>query len=130
MAFDSSADNLTMPAYPTRDFFQVYLRAVDGDCPLGSGTTTTSTTSTTLPASSRTPIPANAFVLRPGRLAKLVAKGLTVNPVDPRANGGTLELSGTTGGVSYALPASGWKAVGRARRRDSNSRGRAVAWPC
>jgi hypothetical protein len=113
VAFGSRADNLTVPAYPTQDFTQVYLRAVEGDCPVISSTPTT--TSTTLPpAGSGTPIAAKTVVLRPGRLAKLVAKG-PLAAADPTAVGASLQLSATTGGASFALPASGWKAVGRRR---------------
>jgi Tol biopolymer transport system component len=112
VAFTTNADNLTTPGYGTTDFPQVYLRVVDGECPVG-GTTPTTTTSTTLPPSARTPIPINALVVRPGKFAKLVAKRLTLVVVDPRINGGTLDFSGTTGRASYALPASDWKAIGR-----------------
>jgi hypothetical protein len=122
LAFATSADNLTTPGYLTRDFSQVYLRAVSGECPVlgttGSTTSTTlsptSTTSTTLPpASTGRPISARVVVLRPGRLVKLVAKGLSTLPADPALGDGTLEVRGTTGAVSYVLPASGWKRIGR-----------------
>jgi hypothetical protein len=124
VAFVSNANNLTTPAYASRDFQHVYLRAVDGDCPVGSTTpTTTSTTSTTLPSSARSPIPANALVIRPGKLAKLTAKRLAVGLVDPRADGGTLAFSGTTGDASFPLPASGWKPVGKGKPKGFKFKG-------
>jgi hypothetical protein len=110
VVFASTAVNLTTPAYPTRDFNQIYLRAVDGGC-LASVTT-----STTLPPGSGTSIAAKTVVLRPGRLVKLVAKGLSIPPgalPDPTRGGGTLVVEGTTGSASFPLAASGWKAVGR-----------------
>ena len=110
IAFGSYADNLTTPGYPTHDFEQVYVRDVDGECPASA------TTTTTLPPGSGTPIAANAVVLKPGKVVKLVAKGLSGLPVassDPTSGGGSLTVAGTTGSVSFALPASGWKAIGR-----------------
>jgi hypothetical protein len=112
VAFRSNADDLTTPAYPTQDFGQIHLRDVDGGCP----GLTTATTTTTLPPGSGTPFAANVVVLRPGRLAKLVAKGLPAGSLvaaDPTGAGATLQVSGTTGSASYPLPASGWKPVGR-----------------
>jgi hypothetical protein len=109
VAFESAADNLTMPAYPTRDFRQVYLRGVDDSCLAAVAGTTT----TTLPPGSGTPVAANAVVVKPGRLVKLVAKGVTFGAADPTRGGGRLDVSGTTGSTSFTLPASGWKAVGR-----------------
>ncbi len=108
VAFSSNADNLVTSGYDTRDFSQVYLRVVSGECP-----TPPTTTSTTLPPSSRRPIAARSVVLRAGRLAKLVARRLSPISVDPTLGGGTLEVNGTTGSATYALPPSGWKATGR-----------------
>jgi hypothetical protein len=116
VAFASRADNLTVAGYPTQDFTQIYLRAVEGECPVVS-TTPTTTTTTLPPPGSGTPIAAKTVVLRPGRLAKLVAKGIpgSLAAADPTAGGASLQVSGTTGGASFTLPASGWKAVGRRR---------------
>src|SRR5262249_25570742 len=108
-AFNSAADNLTTPAYPTRDFNQVYLRVVAGECPV--------TTATTLP-SPGTPIPVKTVVLRPGKLVKLVAKGgfaLPTGAAAPTAGGGTLEGGGATGSRGLALPTSG-REPGRRRK--------------
>jgi Tol biopolymer transport system component len=123
VAFDSHADNLTVPAYPTRDFAQVYLRAVTGECPLGG---TSSTTSTTLPPTSAQAIAAKTVVLRPDKLLKLVAKGVSaLSPVaaDPTVGDSVLAVSGTTGSVFFALPQSGWKAVGRRRPKGFKFKG-------
>jgi Tol biopolymer transport system component len=111
VAFDSSADNLVASGYATGDFDQVYLRAAAGECPALPTTTTT-----TLPPAARTPIRAKRMVLRPGRLVKLVARGLSALPAstaDPTVGGGTLDVSGTTGSASWLLDASGWRVVGR-----------------
>ena len=65
-------------------------------------------------------------MLRPGKLLKLVAKGLSAPPitsVDPTRDGGSLNVSGTTGIVSFALPASGWKAVGRRKPKGFKFKG-------
>lgn len=102
LAFDSSADNLVPSGYPTRDFSEAYLRCLPP-----------TTTTTTLPPASRAPIAANTIVLRPGRLVKLVARRLPAITADPTLGGGALEVRGTTGSATYALPASGWKASGR-----------------
>jgi Tol biopolymer transport system component len=110
VAFASRANDLTTPAYATRDFNHIYLRAVDDGC------LPAVTTSTTLPPGSGTAIAAKTVVLRPGRLVKFVAKGLSIPPgalPDPTRGGGTLVVEGTTGSVSFPLAASGWKAVGR-----------------
>ena len=116
VAFASRADNLTVPGYPTQDFTQIYLRAVEGECPVVS-TTPTTTTTTLPPPGSGTPIAAKTVVMRPTRLVKLVAKGLPASlaAADPTVGGATLHVTGTTGSASYSLPASGWKAVGRRR---------------
>jgi Tol biopolymer transport system component len=125
VAFDSVADDLTTLAYPTQDFRQVYLRAMDDGC-LPTVTATTSTTTTTLPPGSGNSIPAKALVLRPGKLVKLVAKGLAAPPitsVDPTRGGGSLNVAGTTGSASFALPPSGWKAVGRRKPKGFKFKG-------
>ena len=69
------------------------------------------------PGSSGTPIPATLVLVRPGRVAKMVASGVAplAAGVDPRMSGGTLSIRGATGAATYALPASGWKPVGRRR---------------
>ena len=110
VAFTSDADGLVPAGYATVDFSHVYLRAVTGDC-----LATTATTSTTLPPGAGSPIPATVVVVRPGRLAKLVAKGFSSLAAlgDPTVGGATFQVRGTAGSASYALPASGWKAVGR-----------------
>jgi Tol biopolymer transport system component len=107
VAFDSRAANLTTPGYPTRDFSQAHLRAMTPDC------SAPPTTTTTLPPATGTPVAARTVVVRPGRLAKLVARAPAAIAADPTLGGGTLVLRGTTGSASYALPATGWKAVGR-----------------
>jgi Tol biopolymer transport system component len=115
IAFDSRADNLTTPSYGTRDFSQVYVRAVTDAC---LATNTPPTTTTTLPpGAGGTPIPATLVMVRPGRVAKMVANGMAplAAGIDPRASGGTLSIRGATGAATYALPASGWKPVGRRR---------------
>jgi hypothetical protein len=125
VAFDSTADDLTDPAYPTQDFAQVYLRAMDDGC-LPTVTATTSTTSTTLSPGSGNAIPAKTLVLRPRKLLKLVARGLSAPPVtslDPAHGGGSLNVSGTTGSVSFALPPSGWKIVGRRKPKGFKFKG-------
>ena len=106
VAFDSQADNLSTPAYATRDFRQVYLRTVTGECPVLPVT----------PLPSGTPIAAKSLVLRPGKLLKFVVippVGLSTLAGDPTAGGGRLAVTGTTGATSYDLPGAGWKAVGR-----------------
>jgi hypothetical protein len=62
------------------------------------------------------PIPLKVVQVRPGRRVQLVAKGPFALPdrasADPRVAGGSLEVSGTTGSVTYALPAAGWIGLG------------------
>jgi Tol biopolymer transport system component len=114
VVFDSFAGNLTTPSYGTRDFTQVYLRAVTDACLAPDAPTTTTTLP---PAAGGTPIAATLVLVRPGRVAKIVANGVTPLPagVDPRTSEGTLSIRGATGAATYALPASGWKPVGRRR---------------
>lgn len=122
IAFDSNASDLTNPSYPTRDFTQVYLRALTDAC---QATAPIPTTSTTLPpGAGGTPISAKTIVLRPGKVLKLVSTGASsLAPVDPTAGGGTLAVVGTTGSASYDLPASGWKTVGRKRPKGFKFKG-------
>jgi hypothetical protein len=68
-----------------------------------------STTTTTLPPTGAVPIPARIVVIRPGRLFKIVAPHESGLPAgDPLVDGAVLSFSTTTGGQSYALPASCW----------------------
>jgi hypothetical protein len=121
LAFDSTADNLTTPGYPTRDFSQVYLRVLSGSCP----PLTPSTTSTTLPPAlaDDTPVAAKTVVLRPGKLLKVVARGTFPLPDDPQTAGAVLTVGGTTGVAMYALPANGWKRLGRRTLKGFRFRG-------
>lgn len=69
------------------------------------------------PAADARPIAVGTFVAKPGKLVKLVAKGVFVLPTkgsidDPSDGGGSLAITGTTGSVTIDLPASGWKALG------------------
>ncbi len=114
VVFDSQADNLTTPAYATRDFPQVYLRAVTGQCPEQSVT-----------PPSGTPLAAKSVVLRPGKVLKLVAGGVDPLAADPTAGGGTLALTGTTGAASYELAASGWKKIGKRKLKGFEFKGAA-----
>jgi Tol biopolymer transport system component len=117
--------------------------AGDGHVPVGAGETvevwdgagnhqsataptpggSTTTTSTTLPPpESGTAIPAKTVVLKPGVLVKLVAEGL-IGTQDPTQVASALVVTGTTGGASYGLPASGWKAVGRRKPKGFKFKG-------
>src|SRR6185295_6966074 len=65
------------------------------------------------------PIPGKIHIVKPGVLAKMVAKPTTLFnlPVgDPTVDGGTLEIFDTVGGGSppmfATLPAAGWKGLG------------------
>jgi Tol biopolymer transport system component len=127
-AFESNGGNLTALAYPTRDFAQVYLRALDDRCLATASTTSTTliTTSTTLPPGSGTAIPAKTVVLRPGKLVKLVAKGFPAPAGalgDPTVGGGSLVVEGASGSASFPLASSGWKAVGRGEPRGFKFKG-------
>jgi hypothetical protein len=61
-------------------------------------------------------LPTKVLIVKPGRLFKFVAKGRFMLPDrltdDPRAEGGSLEFGGTSGGTVYALPAAGWGGLG------------------
>jgi hypothetical protein len=120
LAFDSTADNLADPGYPTRDFSQAYLRVLGDECP---SRTPATTTSTTLPRAVGAPLAAKTLVVRPGRLVKLVARGDLPPTDDPQVAGATLEVAGTTGAAAWALPAAGWKRVGRHAPRGFRFRG-------
>lgn len=68
------------------------------------------------PAADARPIAATLVQLKPGKIVKLVAKGPVAlpDPVtdDPRREGGSLTVVGTTGSVTFDLPASGWRGLG------------------
>ena len=116
VAFDTHADNLTAPAYATRDFRQVHLRTMTGQCPEQPAA----------PLPSGTPIAARSLVLRPGKLLKFVADspvGLFTLAGNPAAGGGRLAVTGTAGSASYDLPGTGWKAVGRRRPKGFEFKG-------
>jgi uncharacterized delta-60 repeat protein len=75
------------------------------------------TTTTTLPpAAAGQPIPLSVVVVKPGGVMKLVAKGNFTLPDavdDPTLAGGSLTLTGSGGGVTHALTAGSWTALGR-----------------
>jgi YVTN family beta-propeller protein len=82
-------------------------------------TTTSSTTSTTLPPTDL--IPGRIGIVKPGALAKFVAKPITgdtfvLPSANPIAEGGSLnifDISSTAGDDSYVLPlGNGWKGLG------------------
>jgi hypothetical protein len=68
------------------------------------------------PAADARPIAATLVQLKPGKIVKLVAKGPVALPDrvtdDPRRDGGSITVVGTTGTVTFALPASGWRGLG------------------
>ena len=84
-----------------------------------TSSSTTSSTSTTLPT---TLLPGRAAIIKPGTLAKFVAKPatgdtFTLPAASAVAMGGSLRIFDTTtgaGDVTYALPVIGWHSLGPA----------------
>ena len=86
-------------------------------------TTSTSTTSSTSTSTSLPPtdlLPGRISIIKPGALAKFVAKPVTgdtfaLPTADPTAVGGTLrifDVGATAGDDTYNLPAGSWKGLG------------------